>query len=197
MKLRHAGPTADNRHGRPDVITKQTFDRKVMYVGRRIRVASIKTKALGTSIPRLKETGYLLVHGDKPGLLIHEVKWDGKDVYQRANMNKFGSLAALNSTKHPGYRAEIIDRQELIKRLAKHPRIVECKLMDDDSEHVIALLNKNGDPYVAGIEIVNGKIVPRNLEPPRPCNKDAKGVRFVDFRDVKMSLTRFLTGKAH
>lgn len=197
MKIRHAESGVLDRpgNGSANVITRKIFDKKVMYVGRRIRTASIRAKTVGHSIPRLKDIGYLIVHGDKPGLLIREVKWDGKDVY--CCNGKYGVLSALNSTKHKGYHAEIVSRTELIHRLGKFHRIVQCRLMDDSSRHTIALLNKNGDPYVAGVEMVNGKLTPRNLEPPRPYNKHAEGVRYTDYRDMKMSMARFLSGKRH
>lgn len=179
-----------------NVVTKAVFDRKVMYVGRRVRTASIRSKTLGLDIPKLTEKGYLIVHGDKPGLIIHEVMWDGEDMYRRdtAKGSKFGSLKALNSTKHAAFRAEIIDKDELIRRAIKRNHVVQACLVDDASEHTVALLNDNGHPYVAAIEINHGHIQPRNMEPPRPYNRHAKGVRFTSYKDVKTEARRFLAG---
>lgn len=189
MKIKHASSVAE----RPvtGVITRQLFDNKVMYVGRRIRTASIKHQTVGKEIPKLSEIGYLIVHGDKPGLLIHEVRWDGKDIYQRGG--RVGSLQALNSTKHKGYHAEIVDRHELIRRAQKFNRIVECKNVKTEETHRVALLNRNGDPYVAGIEVIKGKLVPINLEPKASYN-DPK-VQFEAYKDLKVAFHRFMTGK--
>ncbi len=193
MKIRHtvtANPPTKTAKA-ATVITRVNFDEKVMYVGRRIRTAAIKHKALGLDIPRLTKQGFLIVHGDKPGLLIHEVRWDGNDIYQRDA--KIGSLAALNSTKHEGYRAEIVDLHEVMRRARKVNHVVDCVNVATKQSHRIALLNKNGDPYVAGLEFRGSHLHAINLEPRAPYN-DAR-VQFHQYVDVKIDIGRFLLGK--
>lgn len=181
--VQHTGP----------VIGRQNYDRKVQHVGSRIPTASLMKKALGLSIAALPKTGYLLVHGDKPGILISEVKWDGTDVYQRTDRKQgalFGSLAALNSTKNPGFKAEIIDRPELLKRLTKFNRVVQCQRVSDESIHTVALLNSQADPYCAAVEVQGKNLIPMVLEPVAAYN--AKPEQYKSFKDVKTPIGAFL-----
>lgn len=176
-----------------DVITKRNFDTGVMYVGRRIRSAAIRHQALGVDLPHLREDGFLIVKGDKPGILIHPVKWDGEEIYQRTDTKggaRFGTLKALNSTHHKGYRAEIIDEDELRARLIKKNHIVKVKNVKTDKTHTVALLNNFGELYIAGVEVHGKKLVPINMEPKAHYNKP--DVQYVEPTDVKMDVKKFL-----
>jgi hypothetical protein len=171
-----------------NAIGRASFDAKVMYVGCRIPTAIIRAKALGLSVPTKMQQGYLLVKGDKPGLLVHPVKWDGKDVYQRGNM--LGSVSALNATKNKEFKAEVVSLQALLAKAVKYNRVVQCRHLLDGNIKQVALLNDNGELYVAGIERTGTTYTVWNMEPPASYND--KKVRFTDFKDLKVNIRTFL-----
>lgn len=177
------------------VITTTEFDNRVMYVGRRIRVANIRSKTLGLSIPKLTQVGYLVVKGDKPGLLVHEVKWDGQDLYSR-KVEKgallFGSLAALNSTKHKGYEAKILDKSALVDLAVKTNQVRRVTHCESGKHHTVALLNKWEESYVCGLEVHGTGITPMNMEHKGPWNDHVPHVRYADPANVDKSAKEFL-----
>ena len=123
-------------------------------------------------IPRMSETGFLLVTGDKPGVLVHRVQWDGMDVYQRDNL--FGSLKALNSTKGKNFTAAIVSRKALVQQALKLGQFVSVRSVKNDTRHEAALLNDWKEPYVAAVTITaEGKLAVLNMEHPKDYNRVA------------------------
>ncbi len=174
------------------VITRGSFDSGVMFVGRRVRTADIRSKALGLTLPPIKQMqpAFLVVSGDKPGILVHPVRWDGTDVYQRGQV--VGSLKALNSTKHVAFKAEIDTEAGMVKRALSKNQVVSCTCKADGKRYTVALLNANGDLYVAGIYYAKGALRVLNMEPVAHYN--APEVQFVDYKDETVSARAFLKG---
>lgn len=172
------------------VIVRSNFDDRVMYVGRRIRVATIKAKALGTPIPfrQMSLPGVLVVTGDKPGVLLRPVMWDGKDVYCRLNV--FGSLQALNSSGNPKFKAEILTVQQLLKRARAFNKAV-IVTTEDNKERTYVLLNSIGDLYVGAIRFVKGAFTAVTLEPVAAYNKKCP-TRFKTYKDASASVASLL-----
>ncbi len=177
------------------VISKSVFDDGVMYVGRRVKVSAIRMKALGLDIPKLEQTGYLVVKGVKPGMLVHEVKWDGKDLYARKSGTAmtYGSLAALNSTKQKGFEAEIVSAAELQARAVKFNQVKTVTHAVSGRKHDVALLNRWDESYVVGLESAgHGKFRVLNMEHKQPWNDHAKHVRYENPVDSNTTAKAYL-----
>lgn len=170
-----------------DTIGRQNVDRWVMYIGKRVRTGSVLRKSLGTKIPELKKPGYLYIKGNKPGLLVHPVRWDGSDVYHRDEL--YGSLGAINKAQ-PALSAEVLSFDDLIERARKVNHLMEVEHVLDGRHYTVALLNNWGDDYVAGLANVDGKLRVLNMEHPARHNK--KAVQYKTVRDVKDNITKFL-----
>jgi hypothetical protein len=191
-------PVASNRKVTPaagSVVTPSQFD-KVTYVGKRIRASAVAKKVIGKSVPKADrmQSAVLVVKGDKPGYLAHRVKWDGNDMYIREFPNgaiKIGSVKALNETGHKGFSAEVLSMADFVKRVAKVNRAVKVTNTEDDTEHTVYLLNPISDPYIAGVEIENGKAKVVNMEPVAHYNSGKKGfIRFSNPVDVKVNVAK-------
>ncbi len=175
-KLRHAVRANTAGLSTAPTIGKKNVDRYVQYVGTRVAVAVIADKVGRMPVPSaLKHEGYLLVKGNKPGLLVHPVKYDG-DIYKRDNI--FGSVAELNKVK--GMSAEIVSKTELIARAKKFNKSIEVTRLSDGKRIKVALLNGFGEQYVAGLNMSEHRV--ENMEHVETHNK--KAVQYEGHKDI-------------
>jgi len=164
-------------------ITVENFDCYLGYVGKKVPTATIRKEAVGLVIPKLPQHGYLVIAGDKPGILVHAVKHNG-DIYERfeGDTKVYGSLNALNGIEHDGFSGEFLTTDELVARAKKLGKAAKVMRRADKQEFSVNFLNSPGDSYVGGITRVGGKFTTLNMEPPRPYNK--KGVQFDTKADI-------------
>lgn len=166
-------------------ITADNFDGGIMYLGDKIPTGSIRKEAIGLEVPKKLHAGYLVVEGDKPGLAVHPVLWDGKDRYKRVTRlgeTKYGSIKAINDTCEKRLVAHVLSLDELKARAAKMAKAVEATRRSDDHRFKVLLLAPTSQTCFAGIAVVKGKLRVLNMEPPRPNND--KELQFVDFADT-------------
>jgi hypothetical protein len=168
-------------------ITRSNFDKWVMYVGNRVRTNAIAAKAVGVTIPKLTKKGFLLVTGDKPGVLLHPVTWDGKNVYRRET-GEFGTLEALNGTSNKRFKAEIITDEELVERAEEYDKVAEVTRQSDGEKFVVALLNSPKSKYFAGVRVEGDNILALNMEPVEDYNRTT--VQYVA-KELKSSAKKF------
>ena len=177
-------------------ITKRNVDNELMYVGQRVPTRSIVLKTIGLAIPALPKHGYLLVHGDKPGILLHEVQWDGKGVYARETekgSTKYGSLQAMNGTEHKHFAAEILTEEELFARARKFDKVLEIERASDGKKFAVAMLFEFGKPYAPAIGFDAQKhLFILNTEPLRPYNARYPNVRFHNAKPIKSKAAAFI-----
>jgi hypothetical protein len=156
------------------VLSRGQCDRWSTYCGRRVPTGRIVAKVIGSPVPKkLDKTGYLLVSGDKPGLLIREVRHDG-DFYQIKSSGLYGSVKALNSLNRKGFKAELVSAQDLIARAKKANLAYELTNVATKKRKVYWLLNSMGDQYVVGIRAKDGHLYVYNIEHPSAHKQDKK-----------------------
>lgn len=175
-----------------NTINTELFDKHVIYVGKGMRMTDIRKSACGRSTSKLTQDGFLVVRGDKPGMLVHPVKWDGKDVYKRGDA--FGSMIALNSSANKQFRSEIISKTEMLKRLKANNKVVDLNRVETGKRVTVALFGGIEDPYFAGVTVERGRLRVLNMEPVAHYNKPP--VQFNDPKEVNMSATKLLSEAA-
>jgi hypothetical protein len=183
-------PSAKLGTGKREVLVKSQVDRYVGYVGHRVPTAAIVAKIIGLPIPRrLNSHGYLVVTGDKPGILVHEVRTDDDaNFYQRVEGGLYGSVDALNASGNKGFKAEIVDKLDLLNRAKKLNKPTELTCVKSGERVKVFLLNPLGEQYFAGITMRNNKLVVLNMEGREPWNK--KDVQYVDPKAIKLDFSK-------
>lgn len=176
------------------VITRPVFDTKVTYVGCRVATSAVMKKALGLDVRHCTQPGFLVVSGDKPGILLRKVKWDGKDVYMN-EAGHFGSLKALNAVPDGRIKAQVLTEAELLAELTKVNRVISATSIKDGKEYKFAILNgKISDIYIAGVRRTAAGLEVRQIEPKARYN--AAVVQYRDFREVSQPAKAFLAKAA-
>jgi hypothetical protein len=163
-------------------IESGTFDSKAMYSGKRVPKTAIRAAAVGKEIGALDQHGFLLLKGNKPGVIILEVKHDAKgDIYTRKHtgVDLYGSVSAINATAGESLEAEIVDAAGLFKQLKKLHTVMTLTQKSSGKKFKVALLNPFSDPYVAGVYVANEKVHIVNMEHPASFNQGAKDAHFV------------------
>ena len=181
--------------GKEELITRSTADRHMAFVGIRVPRGSIIKKVVGSKIPKLTHEGFLLIHGDKPGLLVRTVRHDAAKefyVYQNGAKPAYGKVSALNSTDNKKFHAEIVGPLEVLKRAKKFGKCVQAKNVGSKKIVVVFLLNSMGDKYIAGVTKANGRVVVVNMEHPSQFNQPKD--QYVDFKDKEESFDAFFKG---
>ena len=155
--------------------------------------AEIVRKVAAMPVPkRLTEHGYLLVHGDKPGMLIREVQHDTDfNFYRNAGSGTYGSVDAINALGHKGLKAEIVSRKELLDRARKFGKFMSLHHQSTDGRVKVWLLNSFGDQYVVGVTNSHGKVKVVNIEHPTAHNSENPAVRYDDPKVLKGNFSAF------
>lgn len=194
MKIKFKSKTATENGIKEDVVKRNEADKYVMYVGNRVKTSAIVSKVIGAKKPtKFDLPGFLIVRGDKPGMIARQVRWDGKDLYACKTEDGgilYGLLSALNNTKNAKFKAEIITLGELMKRALQFNRVIEVTKAATGKRHQVALLNPFGELYVVGLEPKQGRVVLHNMEPPANYNK--KPVQYTDPKDMRVDIAKFL-----
>ncbi len=176
------------------VILKSQADRYETYVGTRIPTAAILKQVIGQPLPkRLTEDGYLVVRGDKPGILVRPVEHDEDgNMYRVKDTQLYGSVEALNSTDHKGFKSEIVDKHELMARARKFDQFFEVTRVKTEERVKVWLLNNHGEQYVAGLTVTpHGRLQVLNMESPETWNK--KDVQYNDWKAMKGNFNAFFS----
>jgi hypothetical protein len=166
-------------------INAENFDSGIMYLGDKIPTASIRKEAIGLEVPKKLVAGFLVVEGDKPGLAVHPVLWDGEDRYKRVTRlgkTVYGSLESINNTCGDRLNAEVLTVDELKARAKKIGKAIEAKRRSDDKQFKVLLLAPPEQTCFAGITIRKGHVEVLNMEPVRPNND--KELQFTDITET-------------
>lgn len=164
-----------------NVITAENFHAGSMYVGRKIPTGKIRAAAVGLAVPSLPHTGYLILHGDKPGILVLNVKHDGENIYSHTGddgVKRYGSVKAINGLERKGFYAEFTDLAGLKALAKKFGKAATVTRVSDDAEFKVALLNSAGDQYVAALAKTDDGLEPMVLEHPEAWNNKDTQYRF-------------------
>lgn len=163
-------PTKASGH----VITAANFHGGDFYVGVKIPTATIRKAALGLAIPKMPHAGFLVIHGDKPGILFRAVHHDGSNFYSHKGddgVEKFGCIEAINSLERKEFYAEFTDIAGLKALAKKIGKAVEVTRVSDKAVFKVALLNSMGDQYVGALAKTAKGVEPMVLEHRAAWNK--------------------------
>lgn len=204
MKLKKTNIKAKSSASKKDtapkgnVITIDNFDSGLSYVGKKVPTATIRKEAVGREIEKLTKAGFLVIHGNKPGELIHPVKHDG-DIYSRETDDGtvFGSVEAINSIKHKGFKAELLDLDGLKALAKKTGKAAEMTHRANKRTYEVAFISDPGASYMAALAVdpKSHKVRVLNMEPPRSYNK--KHVQFDHGKDLDAKKVLAVIAKAH
>ncbi len=190
LKVKTSVATASKAPARGTQVTKLNVDKYSAYNAPRVAVLGALTrKVVGTPIPAsMKHKGYLLVTGES-GVLIREVKHDGKGLYQRQDDQKWGSLGAFNSLGRKDLTARIVSGDELIALARTFNKPMEVTHVKSKARLQVLPLNSFGDKYVAAVTVKDGQLVVLNMEHPEAYNK--KEVQYADPKNLKLDTKKF------
>lgn len=176
-------------------IGASNVDVSIAYVSRKFRKSVIARELAKLPVGKKRvEDGFLLVAGDKPGMQVHPVKWDGYDFYGREirpGVVKYGRISALNRIRR-GFSVAVVSLTYLVSLAVKFNKCVRVTKVDGTQTR-LCLINSIGSVYVAAFTEENGKWIPRTWEKSGYFNHGYP-YRFTDYSDEKIAVKPLLNG---
>lgn len=170
-------------------ITSENFDSGIMYLGSNVPTASIRKESIGLEVPKGLKPAFLVVQGDKPGLAVHPIMFDGKDRYKRVTRlgaTVYGSIKSINGNSNKHLKVEVLDLEGLKARAKKMGTAVEATRRSDDVRFRVLLLAPPSQTCYAGLTVRKGKIRVLNMEHTHGNNDPSLQFVNVEKADAKL-----------